>query len=335
MIGHVLNISTHLEALRNACAAASAHNQPERVGYGGGFGAASSATTSGPHPSLQQQQLQGQNYWAKGTGFGSGTTQQQWNVQQHVAKRKQDESNVTCLLKVLSSYVHPKPCEDAGEALMVIRSHAPSRRSRHSTQTSVVGGFGDERSRHRLSSSGRSASRNSYRLSASEQSLLEPFSRDPSLQRGTSNQNVSVNESDQKLQMEAGFVQLIYRSCLHKTLHSYLMNDSGRIGVKLHLYGQHLVLDVSKHAGVYEAVVNLVTAFASAEPLMLPQSQLSTSKPEESAAEGADEKTDVFTVLLREQHLGHTMLSQLQHLGQIIEVYLGKIHRQSNINVDN
>uniref|UniRef100_A0A914RS60 Uncharacterized protein n=1 Tax=Parascaris equorum TaxID=6256 RepID=A0A914RS60_PAREQ len=36
-----------------------------------------------------------QNFWAKGTGFGSGTTQQQWNVDAHVMKRKLDEETVT------------------------------------------------------------------------------------------------------------------------------------------------------------------------------------------------------------------------------------------------
>lgn len=40
------------------------------------------------------------SFWAKGTGFGSGPTQQQWNVDLHVMKRKQDEQNVTYLLRV-------------------------------------------------------------------------------------------------------------------------------------------------------------------------------------------------------------------------------------------
>lgn len=40
-------------------------------------------------------------FWAKGTGYGSGTTQQQWNVDLHVMKRKHDELNVTHLLRVI------------------------------------------------------------------------------------------------------------------------------------------------------------------------------------------------------------------------------------------
>ncbi len=39
-------------------------------------------------------------FWAKGTGFGSGTTQQHWNIDVHMLKRKHDEDTVTCIIKV-------------------------------------------------------------------------------------------------------------------------------------------------------------------------------------------------------------------------------------------
>uniref|UniRef100_A0A915NRX6 UBC core domain-containing protein n=1 Tax=Meloidogyne floridensis TaxID=298350 RepID=A0A915NRX6_9BILA len=48
------------------------------------------------------------NYWAKGTGFGSGTTQQQWSLSQHVAKRRQDENNVAALLHILIAFISPQ-----------------------------------------------------------------------------------------------------------------------------------------------------------------------------------------------------------------------------------
>uniref|UniRef100_A0A158R584 UBIQUITIN_CONJUGAT_2 domain-containing protein n=1 Tax=Syphacia muris TaxID=451379 RepID=A0A158R584_9BILA len=56
---------------------------------------------------INQQPVQSQSYWAKGTGFGSGTTQQQWNVDLHVMRRKADERNVTYLLQVLANYICP------------------------------------------------------------------------------------------------------------------------------------------------------------------------------------------------------------------------------------
>jgi baculoviral IAP repeat-containing protein 6 len=41
-------------------------------------------------------------YWAKGTGFGTGSTQQSWNVEQALLKQKSEEEHVTVLLQVNS-----------------------------------------------------------------------------------------------------------------------------------------------------------------------------------------------------------------------------------------
>lgn len=40
-------------------------------------------------------------YWAKGTGFGTGSTQQSWNVEQALLKQKSEEEHVTVLLQVI------------------------------------------------------------------------------------------------------------------------------------------------------------------------------------------------------------------------------------------
>jgi baculoviral IAP repeat-containing protein 6 (apollon) len=42
-------------------------------------------------------------YWAKGTGFGTGSTQQSWNVEQALLKQKSEEEHVTVLLQVIYS----------------------------------------------------------------------------------------------------------------------------------------------------------------------------------------------------------------------------------------
>lgn len=39
-------------------------------------------------------------YWAKGTGFGTGSTQQSWNVEQALQRQKGEEEYVTVLLQV-------------------------------------------------------------------------------------------------------------------------------------------------------------------------------------------------------------------------------------------
>lgn len=42
----------------------------------------------------------GHMYWAKGTGFGTGSTQQSWNVEQALLRQKSEEEHVTVLLQV-------------------------------------------------------------------------------------------------------------------------------------------------------------------------------------------------------------------------------------------
>ena len=44
-------------------------------------------------------------YWAKGTGFGTGSTQQSWNVEQALMRQRSEEEHVTVLLQVLASYI--------------------------------------------------------------------------------------------------------------------------------------------------------------------------------------------------------------------------------------
>lgn len=55
-------------------------------------------------------------YWAKGTGFGTGSIQQSWNVEQALLKQKSEEEHVTVLLQVLSGYINP--CDDMSPSSM-------------------------------------------------------------------------------------------------------------------------------------------------------------------------------------------------------------------------
>lgn len=43
-------------------------------------------------------------YWAKGTGFGTGSTQQSWNVEQALLRQKSEEEHVTVLLQVIEAF---------------------------------------------------------------------------------------------------------------------------------------------------------------------------------------------------------------------------------------
>lgn len=39
-------------------------------------------------------------YWAKGTGFGTGSTTQSWNVEQSLCRKRFEEEHVTVFLQV-------------------------------------------------------------------------------------------------------------------------------------------------------------------------------------------------------------------------------------------
>uniref|UniRef100_UPI00358FA005 baculoviral IAP repeat-containing protein 6 n=1 Tax=Myxine glutinosa TaxID=7769 RepID=UPI00358FA005 len=60
--------------------------------------------SSGPSSSSGEEQ---QLYWAKGTGFGTGSTTSGWDVEQALSKQRMEEEHVTCLLQVLASYINP------------------------------------------------------------------------------------------------------------------------------------------------------------------------------------------------------------------------------------
>lgn len=47
----------------------------------------------------------GHMYWAKGTGFGTGSTQQSWNVEQALLRQKSEEEHVTVLLQVSLMFI--------------------------------------------------------------------------------------------------------------------------------------------------------------------------------------------------------------------------------------
>uniref|UniRef100_I3JMK3 Dual E2 ubiquitin-conjugating enzyme/E3 ubiquitin-protein ligase BIRC6 n=1 Tax=Oreochromis niloticus TaxID=8128 RepID=I3JMK3_ORENI len=73
----------------------------------------------------EEQQL----YWAKGTGFGTGSTASGWDVEQALTKQRLEEEHVTCLLQVLASYINPagsSGCHIADASSTASRAHNSS-----------------------------------------------------------------------------------------------------------------------------------------------------------------------------------------------------------------
>ena len=67
---------------------------------------AATALTSGGNNKTAEGGDKSQSYWAKGTGFGTGSTTSSWDAEQALLRQKSEEEHVTCLLQVcLVSYV--------------------------------------------------------------------------------------------------------------------------------------------------------------------------------------------------------------------------------------
>lgn len=47
------------------------------------------------------------HYWAKGTGFGTGSTTQSWDVEQALVRQKVEEEHVVWLVRLLAQYINP------------------------------------------------------------------------------------------------------------------------------------------------------------------------------------------------------------------------------------
>ena len=48
----------------------------------------------------QSEEKSTQHYWAKGTGFGTGSTTSSWDAEQALLRQKGEEEHVACLLQV-------------------------------------------------------------------------------------------------------------------------------------------------------------------------------------------------------------------------------------------
>ncbi|NXL92489.1 BIRC6 protein, partial [Alectura lathami] len=93
-----------------ACLSALSHHAP-RVPNASPSQAEPQVSSTHSSASTEEQQL----YWAKGTGFGTGSTASGWDVEQALTKQRLEEEHVTCLLQVLASYINPAGSTSNGE----------------------------------------------------------------------------------------------------------------------------------------------------------------------------------------------------------------------------
>uniref|UniRef100_A0A8B9K1H4 Baculoviral IAP repeat containing 6 n=1 Tax=Astyanax mexicanus TaxID=7994 RepID=A0A8B9K1H4_ASTMX len=94
-----------------ACLSALSHHAP-RVPNNSASQSETQVSSGHGGGTTEEQQL----YWAKGTGFGTGSTASGWDVEQALTKQRLEEEHVTCLLQVLASYINPAGCVGSAEA---------------------------------------------------------------------------------------------------------------------------------------------------------------------------------------------------------------------------
>ena len=89
--------------------------QPPANGSNGTGGTTSAATTTTtttttskvtvyPLPPTEEKSM---SYWAKGTGFGTGSTAPAWDVSQALARQRHLEEHVAGLLRVIAAFINP------------------------------------------------------------------------------------------------------------------------------------------------------------------------------------------------------------------------------------
>ena len=66
----------------------------------------------------------GNLYWAKGTGFGTGSTMQQWDAEKTLMQQRMEEEHVTCILEIIASFI--ECCGDAEltDAVLEVFEHS-------------------------------------------------------------------------------------------------------------------------------------------------------------------------------------------------------------------
>jgi len=72
--------------------------------------APSTSTSASQQKSSTEEKAQ--SYWAKGTGFGTGSTTSSWDIDQAKLRQKSEEEHVTCFLQVREMSCHGSLCID-------------------------------------------------------------------------------------------------------------------------------------------------------------------------------------------------------------------------------
>ena len=165
------------------------------------------------------------HYWAKGTGFGTGSTTSNWNMEAMTAKQKAEEKYVSLCFAILAEFLslgtaphHPEEGVkdesavvkgEAGEAA-IVKSEASEVNGEASESTPVKGKAGEAAA---------------VKSEAGEDTVMEVPS-----------------PLDLPDYCTPELAELLSDSCLLPAMASYLLNDSGKLTLLYHLKTRNCVL---------------------------------------------------------------------------------------------
>ena len=106
----------------NAPSGSGTSGRPDGAGGGGGGGSTVGGGGGGTGVSSVVPDSSGDrcHYWAKGTGFGTGSTMQSWDVEQAIIRQRVQEEHIVWLLRSLHNFIKP------GEIVAVATSDSSS-----------------------------------------------------------------------------------------------------------------------------------------------------------------------------------------------------------------
>nr|CAD7427712.1 unnamed protein product [Timema monikensis] len=230
---------------------------------------ATAVTTEGRSKSDDKSHL----YWAKGTGFGTGSTVQSWNVEQALLRQRSEEEHVTVLLQVVAltiSFV-----EEMRLPVLELIQFVDTRWSReynmlsrlHAARKAVGAELANSENNIEvltavewkqaagivevlgpLADATKEITGDIYSTSSMVlSSYINPGGAVPPNFLSDDADEESESESDQP-HLPPLFHDLLQQSCLLPAISSYLRNDS--------------VLDMARHIPLYRAVLQLLRAMA-------------------------------------------------------------------------
>lgn len=286
-LGIFTHQSQHVQSTPGGNVAAAAAAASTAAAAGGSATASSeSASHHYPHtggsamssaPTTSASDDKGHMYWAKGTGFGTGSTTKSWDVEQALQRQRTEEEHVTIFLQVLSSYINPAVYHRFGADDDDDDDDLEEDDDEDDEDEDVYDADGNE------------DNTNDANAGAGSRPAAAAHKR-PSL-RAEEQQHSSAESA-----LPARFQTLLAQSCLIPALCSYLRNDS--------------VLDITRHIPLYRAILQLLRALAlngQLVTMLLPQPQ-----PAAAGAEHSSDAPSVTGLLVKMKSCVDTYASRLK-----------------------